>query len=179
MPELVGFQTTVILDPNGMTFDAVSAFGLAFQLLFKSGSSYCALYTWNSLFLLLIVTFQFHIESFFLFFKFECPTFHMGFFHFSNWNLQCVSRWIFFLLIQNISYGKSFFPLFLLEFSIFKLETFFFLKLEVFFPLFVLEFSIGAFYFHPFKIFVNFFSFFFKFLFRSLSIIRDSFRFCL
>ena len=42
MPELVGFQTMVILDPNGMTFDAVGAFGLAFQLLFKSGSSYCA-----------------------------------------------------------------------------------------------------------------------------------------
>ena len=41
MPELVGFQTMVILDPNGMTFDAVGAFGLAFQLLFKSGSSYC------------------------------------------------------------------------------------------------------------------------------------------
>ena len=30
MPELVGFQTMVILDPNGMTFDAVGAFGLAF-----------------------------------------------------------------------------------------------------------------------------------------------------
>ena len=41
MPEIVGFQTMVILDPNGMTFDAVGAFGLAFQLLFKSGSSYC------------------------------------------------------------------------------------------------------------------------------------------
>ena len=42
MPELVGFQTMVILDPNGMTFDAVGAFGLAFQLLLKSGSSYFA-----------------------------------------------------------------------------------------------------------------------------------------
>ena len=31
----------VILDPKGMTFDAVGAFGLAFQFLFKSGS-YCA-----------------------------------------------------------------------------------------------------------------------------------------
>ena len=31
----------VILDPNGMTFDAVGVFGLVFQLLFKSGSSYC------------------------------------------------------------------------------------------------------------------------------------------
>ena len=41
MPELVGFQTMVILDPNGMTFNAVGAFGLVFQLLFKSGSSYC------------------------------------------------------------------------------------------------------------------------------------------
>ena len=41
MPELVGFQTMVILDPNGMTFDAVGVFGLALQPLFKSGSSYC------------------------------------------------------------------------------------------------------------------------------------------
>ena len=31
----------VILDPNGMTFDAVGVFGLPFWLLFKSGSSYC------------------------------------------------------------------------------------------------------------------------------------------
>ena len=43
MPELVGFQTIVILDPNGMTFDAVGVFGLVFWLLFKSGSSYCDL----------------------------------------------------------------------------------------------------------------------------------------
>ena len=42
MPELVGFQTMVILDPNGMTFGAVCVFGLVFQLLFKSDSSYCA-----------------------------------------------------------------------------------------------------------------------------------------
>ena len=41
IPELVGFQTMVILDPNGITFDAVGVFGLTFQLLFKSGSSYC------------------------------------------------------------------------------------------------------------------------------------------
>ena len=41
MPELVGFQSMVILDPNGMTFDAVGAFGLAFQLISNSGSSYC------------------------------------------------------------------------------------------------------------------------------------------
>ena len=41
MPELVGFQTMVILDPNGMSFDAVCVFGLDFQLLFKSSSSYC------------------------------------------------------------------------------------------------------------------------------------------
>ena len=32
----------VILDPNDMNFDAVSPFGLVFQLLFKFGSSYCA-----------------------------------------------------------------------------------------------------------------------------------------
>ena len=29
-PKLVGFQTYVILDPNGMTFDAVGVFGLDF-----------------------------------------------------------------------------------------------------------------------------------------------------
>ena len=36
MPDLVGFQTMVILDPNGMSFDAVCVFGPDFQLLFKS-----------------------------------------------------------------------------------------------------------------------------------------------
>ena len=36
MPELVGFQTMVILDPYGMTFDAVLVFALAFHLLFRS-----------------------------------------------------------------------------------------------------------------------------------------------
>ena len=30
MPELVGFQSMKILDPNGMTFDAVGVFGLDF-----------------------------------------------------------------------------------------------------------------------------------------------------
>ena len=30
MPELVGFQTMEILDPNGVTFDAVGVFGLDF-----------------------------------------------------------------------------------------------------------------------------------------------------
>ena len=37
MPELVGFQTMVILDPNGMSFDAEGYF----WLLFKSGKSCC------------------------------------------------------------------------------------------------------------------------------------------
>ena len=41
MPELVGFQTMVIIDPNGITFDAGGVFGLDFWILFKSGSSYC------------------------------------------------------------------------------------------------------------------------------------------
>ena len=41
MPELVGFQTMVILDPNGMSFDAVCVFRSDFQLLFKSILSYC------------------------------------------------------------------------------------------------------------------------------------------
>ena len=40
MPVFVGFQTIVILDPNGMTFDAVGVLGLAFLFFFKSGSSY-------------------------------------------------------------------------------------------------------------------------------------------
>ena len=48
MPELVGFQTMVILDPYDMTFDAVGVFGLDFWLLFKSASSYCVLYHWRS-----------------------------------------------------------------------------------------------------------------------------------
>ena len=33
----------VILDPYGITFDAVDVFGLAFYLLFKSCSTYCVL----------------------------------------------------------------------------------------------------------------------------------------
>jgi hypothetical protein len=41
MPELVGFQTMVILYLKGMTFDAGGVFGPEFWLLFKSGSSYC------------------------------------------------------------------------------------------------------------------------------------------
>ena len=41
MPELVGFQTMVILDPNGMTFDTVGVFGLVFWLLSKSGLLPC------------------------------------------------------------------------------------------------------------------------------------------
>ena len=41
MPELVGFQTMVIIDPYGMIFDAVGVFCPEFWLLFKSGSSYC------------------------------------------------------------------------------------------------------------------------------------------
>jgi hypothetical protein len=51
MPELVGFQTMVILDLNCMTFDAVNAFGLAIQNLFKSGSSYCEQLTIRKLYL--------------------------------------------------------------------------------------------------------------------------------
>ena len=43
MPELVGFQTMVILDPYGMTFDAVDVFCPDFWLLFKSDLSYCGL----------------------------------------------------------------------------------------------------------------------------------------
>ena len=42
MLEFVGFQTMGILVLYGITFDAVGVFGLAFQLLFKYDSSYCA-----------------------------------------------------------------------------------------------------------------------------------------
>ena len=48
MPELVGFQTMVILVPNGMSFDAVCVFGPDFQLLFKSSSSNCAVPKFSS-----------------------------------------------------------------------------------------------------------------------------------
>ena len=41
MLDLVGFQIMVILDLNGMTFDAVSVFDLDFWLFLKSGSTYC------------------------------------------------------------------------------------------------------------------------------------------
>ena len=43
MPELVEFQTIVILDLYDMTFDAVGVFGLIF--FYKSGSSYCVLFS--------------------------------------------------------------------------------------------------------------------------------------
>ena len=42
MPEFVEFQTMGILVPYGITFDALGVFGLAFHLLFKSCSTYCA-----------------------------------------------------------------------------------------------------------------------------------------
>ena len=50
MPEFVGFQTMGILVPYGITFDAVGVFGLAFQLLFKSCSTYCAIISNNQQF---------------------------------------------------------------------------------------------------------------------------------
>ena len=40
MPEFVGFQTMrILVIYNGITFDAVGVFGLAFHLLFKSFST--------------------------------------------------------------------------------------------------------------------------------------------
>ena len=45
MSELVGFQTMVILDPYA--FNAVGVFGLYFQSLFKSDSSYCGCITYQ------------------------------------------------------------------------------------------------------------------------------------
>ena len=47
MLDLVGFKTMVFLDPIGMSFDAVCVFGLDFQLLFESSSSYCELVVWS------------------------------------------------------------------------------------------------------------------------------------
>ena len=41
MPEFVGLKTIVILDTKCMNIDAVSVFGPAFWLLFKSDLSYC------------------------------------------------------------------------------------------------------------------------------------------
>ena len=41
MPKFVGFQSMMIPDPYGITFDVVGVFGLAFQLLFKYWSTYC------------------------------------------------------------------------------------------------------------------------------------------
>ena len=41
----------VILDPYGTTFNAVGVFGLAFHLLFRSWSTYCALKQWKGIFL--------------------------------------------------------------------------------------------------------------------------------
>ena len=43
MHESAGFQSIVILDPNGMTFDDVGVFVLTFWLLFKFHSSYFVL----------------------------------------------------------------------------------------------------------------------------------------
>ena len=45
MPELVGFQTMVILESRSQWYGlcAVCVFGLDFQLFKKSGSSYCVM----------------------------------------------------------------------------------------------------------------------------------------
>ena len=40
VPDFVGFQTIVILDPYDMTFNAVGVFALTFNILFKSYSTY-------------------------------------------------------------------------------------------------------------------------------------------
>ena len=46
VPEFVGFQTMIILDHYGMTFDAVGVFGLAFHLLFRSWSTYWVIFNY-------------------------------------------------------------------------------------------------------------------------------------
>ena len=48
MLKFVGFQTIVILDHNGMTYDAVSVFGTDFWLLFKFGLSYVVVHLFPS-----------------------------------------------------------------------------------------------------------------------------------
>ena len=42
MPEQLGFETMLIIDPWGMAFHAVGVIGLTFDFLFKMVSSYCA-----------------------------------------------------------------------------------------------------------------------------------------
>ena len=46
MPELLGFETMLIIDPYGMAFDAMLVAGLVFSLLFKLVSSYCDVFEW-------------------------------------------------------------------------------------------------------------------------------------
>ena len=41
MPEQLGFETMLIIDPWGMAFHAVGIIGLTFDFLFKMVSSYC------------------------------------------------------------------------------------------------------------------------------------------
>ena len=41
MPELLGFESMLIIDPYGMAIDVRVVAGLAFSLLFKFVSSYC------------------------------------------------------------------------------------------------------------------------------------------
>ena len=41
MPEQLGFETMLIIDPWGMAFHAVGVIGLTFDFLFKMVSSYC------------------------------------------------------------------------------------------------------------------------------------------
>ena len=43
MPEQLGFETMLIIDPWGMAFHAVGVIGLTFDFLFKMVSSYCAM----------------------------------------------------------------------------------------------------------------------------------------
>ena len=62
MPEFVGFQTMGILVPYGITFDAVDVFGLAFQLLFKSCSTYCAVATLSEVYGEISLTFDLYAE---------------------------------------------------------------------------------------------------------------------
>ena len=41
MPEQLGFETMLIIDPWGMAYHAVGVIGLTFDFLFKMVSSYC------------------------------------------------------------------------------------------------------------------------------------------
>ena len=74
----------VILDLNGMTFDAVGVFGLVFWLLFKSGSSYCDIIA--SLFSTCLARFYFSFKIYMA----------------ENYLDFCINRYLVWIIFSNI-----------------------------------------------------------------------------